>query len=232
MVNIIETRHLTKIFDDKKAISDITVDIKKGDIYALIGQNGAGKTTFMKLITGFLSPTTGKIERETKRIGVLIENPGLLLGMSGLDNLKAKSLAEGNYDVNKLKNILSLVGLEGVGNKKVKNYSLGMKQRLGVALSLVANPDLLVLDEPTNGLDPQGIAEFRNLLLKINNEFGVTIIISSHILEELSKIATRYAFIHNGELVEEIDSNDLLKSCQDKNINVESYYFSLIGDKR
>ena len=232
MSSIIKSIKLNKIFDDREILSDFSVNIERGEIYAIIGKNGAGKTTFMKLLTGFLAPTEGEVIRATNKIGVLIENPGLLLGMSGLANLKAKSLVNGNCDENELESILKLVGLERAGNKKVKKYSLGMKQRLGLALALVGGPDLLVLDEPTNGLDPQGIAEFRNLLLKINKELGVTIIISSHILEELSKIASKFAFIHCGKLVKEIDSRDLLQYCQNENINVESYYFSLIGELR
>lgn len=235
-MNIVSTEHLEKKYNKEKVLVDFNITIKKGEIYALIGKNGAGKTTFMKLITGFIMPTSGSIHIEHVRddifkdIGVLIELPGLLPNLSAYDNLKAKAICYGEVDEGYLLDLLEIVGLKNV-NKKVKNYSLGMKQRLGLALALVGNPQILVLDEPINGLDPQGISEFRNIILRLNKEKDITIIMSSHILEELSKIATKYAFIDKGKLIEEISATELQKRCDRENISIEKFYFSLIGEQ-
>ncbi|MBQ8297857.1 MAG: ATP-binding cassette domain-containing protein [Ruminococcus sp.] len=223
---ILKTNNLTKQYGRQKAVNCVNMNVKQGDIYGFIGRNGAGKTTFLKMIAGMASLTDGEIEIYGKkgrdinsvrsRIGCLIEAPGLYPNMTAYDNLKIKCIVSGIRDKSYIENILKLVGLENVGRKKVKNFSLGMKQRLGIGLALVGDPDILLLDEPINGLDPQGIAEVRETIQRLNSERNITIIISSHILEELSKIATVYGIIHKGELIRELTNEELLEECKER----------------
>ena len=223
---LLQTRALTKQYGRHRAVDQVSMHIKKGAIYGLIGRNGAGKTTTLRMISGLASPTAGEIElfgcrgrelsRIRSRVGCLIEGPGLYGSMSARDNLKMKSMLLGVYKRGYEEELLDIVGLGGVGKKPVKRYSLGMKQRLGIALALVGEPDLLVLDEPINGLDPQGIAEVRDTVLKLNRERNMTILISSHILEELSKIATDYGIIHNGTLLQELTNEELMEKCSER----------------
>lgn len=223
---LLRTTGLTKQFGKQKAVNHVDMQIKKGSIYGFIGRNGAGKTTFLKMISGLSTPTSGEIElfgykgKDLKevhsRVGCLIEAPGLYGNMTAYDNLKIKCNLFGIKKAGYIENILKTVGLEEVGKKKTKHFSLGMKQRLGIALALVGNPDLLVLDEPINGLDPQGIVEIRDTILRLNKEGNMTILISSHILEELSKIATDYGIIHNGTLLQEITREELMERCSER----------------
>lgn len=222
---ILTTEGLTKKFGHKVAVDNVNINIKKGAIYGLIGMNGAGKTTIMKMISGLINPTSGSYSYHGfgdnkklafSRIGALIEAPAIYGNLTAFDNLKIKCLAYGINDKEYIENKLKLVGLGDVGKKKAGRFSLGMKQRLGIALALVGDPDLLLLDEPINGLDPQGIVEIREMLVKLNKDSGVTILISSHILEELSKIATDYGIINNGRIVEEISNETLMTKCRDK----------------
>lgn len=223
---LLQTRALTKQYGRHRAVDQVSMHIKKGAIYGFIGRNGAGKTTTLRMISGLASPTAGEIElfgcrgrelsRIRSRVGCLIEGPGLYGSMSARDNLKMKSMLLGVYKRGYEEELLDIVGLGGVGKKPVKRYSLGMKQRLGIALALVGEPDLLVLDEPINGLDPQGIAEVRDTVLKLNRERNMTILISSHILEELSKIATDYGIIHNGTLFQELTNEELMEKCSER----------------
>lgn len=223
---LLQTRALTKQYGRHRAVDQVSMHIKKGAIYGFIGRNGAGKTTTLRMISGLASPTAGEIElfgcrgrelsRIRSRVGCLIEGPGLYGSMSARDNLKMKSMLLGVYKRVYEEELLDIVGLGGVGKKPVKRYSLGMKQRLGIALALVGEPDLLVLDEPINGLDPQGIAEVRDTVLKLNRERNMTILISSHILEELSKIATDYGIIHNGTLLQELTNEELMEKCSER----------------
>lgn len=223
---LLQTRALTKRYGRHRAVDQVSMHIKKGAIYGFIGRNGAGKTTTLRMISGLASPTAGEIElfgcrgrelsRIRSRVGCLIEGPGLYGSMSARDNLKMKSMLLGVYKRGYEEELLDIVGLGGVGKKPVKRYSLGMKQRLGIALALVGEPDLLVLDEPINGLDPQGIAEVRDTVLKLNRERNMTILISSHILEELSKIATDYGIIHNGTLLQELTNEELMEKCSER----------------
>lgn len=223
---LLQTRALTKQYGKHRAVDQVSMHIKKGAIYGFIGRNGAGKTTTLRMISGLASPTAGEIElfgcrgrelsRIRSRVGCLIEGPGLYGSMSARDNLKMKSMLLGVYKRGYEEELLDIVGLGGVGKKPVKRYSLGMKQRLGIALALVGEPDLLVLDEPINGLDPQGIAEVRDTVLKLNRERNMTILISSHILEELSKIATDYGIIHNGTLLQELTNEELMEKCSER----------------
>lgn len=221
MEYIIETEGLTKRYGKRLCVNNISIHIAKGDIYGFIGRNGAGKTTAMRLILGLARPTSGKIKlfnsddlnAQRKKIGSLIEAPGLYKRCSALENMKRFSILYGGDD-KEIEELLSFVGLNGVGNKKVGQFSLGMKQRLGIAIALLGNPEVLILDEPVNGLDPAGIKEVRDLLLKLNKEKNVTIMISSHLLDELAKITTKYGIINNGVLVEEIDAQKLMERCK------------------
>ncbi len=220
------TNSLTKQYGRHKAVNSVNVHIRQGDIYGLIGRNGAGKTTLLKMISGLASPTEGDFTlfgktgkeayRYLSRVGTLIESPGIYPNMTAADNLKLKCLAMGVRKKNEIEELLDIVGLSDAGKKKVKNFSMGMKQRLGIALALVGDPDLVVLDEPINGLDPQGIAEILDTLFRLNSERNITLIISSHILEELSKIATHYGIIHDGVLIQELTREELLERCSER----------------
>ena len=221
MEYVIETNCLSKKFPNKLAVDKVSVHVEKGDIYGLIGRNGAGKTTLMKMILGTLFPTEGEItlfgdsnlNLERKRIGSLIESPGLYKGYTAYENMKRFSLLYGGTDED-IKELLEFVGLANTGKMKVGHFSLGMKQRLGLALSLLGNPEVLVLDEPVNGLDPAGIKEFRDIILHLNKEKQVTFVISSHLLDELGKIATRYGILSDGQLVDEISAYELQERCK------------------
>lgn len=223
---LLQTRNLTKQYGRYRAVDDVNMHIKKGAIYGFIGRNGAGKTTCLKMISGLSTPSYGEIEmfgykgkdlqKVRSRVGCLIEAPGLYGNMSAYDNLNIKCKLTGIKKKGYIEELLKTVGLDTVGEKKTKHYSLGMKQRLGIALALVGEPDLLILDEPINGLDPQGIVEVRETIQKLAKERGMTICISSHILEELSKLATDYGIIHNGCLVQELTREELMKKCSER----------------
>lgn len=223
---LLQTKGLTKQFGNHKAVNQVDLHIKKGAVYGFIGRNGAGKTTFLKMICGLSTPTSGEIEmfgykgkeleQVRSRVGCLIEAPGLYPNMSAYENLKIKCKLCGINQKDYIEDILKIIGLENVGKKKTKHFSLGMKQRLGIGLALIGEPDLLVLDEPINGLDPQGIAEIRELITKLREEKNMTILISSHILEELSKVATDYGIIHNGLLLQEITHKELMIRCSER----------------
>lgn len=223
---LLQTRNLTKQYGRHRAVDDVNMHIKKGAIYGFIGRNGAGKTTCLKMISGLSTPSYGEIEmfgykgkdlqKVRSRVGCLIEAPGLYGNMSAYDNLNIKCKLTGIKKKGYIEELLKTVGLDTVGEKKTKHYSLGMKQRLGIALALVGEPDLLILDEPINGLDPQGIVEVRETIQKLAKEHGMTICISSHILEELSKLATDYGIIHNGCLVQELTREELMKKCSER----------------
>lgn len=225
MEYLLSTDCLTKKYKNQVAIDNVSLHIRQGEIYGLIGKNGAGKTTFLKMISGLSNPTSGDISffgycgaerrKVISRIGVLIEAPGLYPDMSAYDNLKLKCIGVGLHRRGYINNILNIVGLSDVGKKKVGHFSLGMKQRLGIGMALVGEPDLIVLDEPINGLDPSGIAEVREILLRLNKDAGLTIIISSHILEELSKIVTNYAIIDKGQLIKELSQEELEVACRE-----------------
>lgn len=226
MEYLLSTNSLTKQYGRHKAVDSVNIHIRRGDIYGLIGRNGAGKTTLLKMISGLASPTEGDFTlfgkqgksayRYLARVGTLIEAPGIYPNMSAADNLKLKCLAMGVRKQGEIEELLDIVGLSDTGKKKVKNFSMGMKQRLGIALALVGDPDLVILDEPINGLDPQGIAEVRDTLSRLNRERELTMIISSHILEELSKIATHYGIIHDGVLLQELTREELLERCSER----------------
>ena len=219
----IETAALTKMYRNKAAVKNVDLKIREGEIYGFIGRNGAGKSTTLKMLCGLASPTGGEIQlfgrpgsdpAVRRRLGVLIEAAGLYPHMTARQNMVMKARCMGLTDEGSVDEILRLTGLRDTGRKKVKQFSMGMKQRLGVALALLGNPDMLILDEPLNGLDPEGIRELRQLVLKLHEE-GKTVLISSHILGELSKISTNYGIIKDGELIEQITRDELEERCQD-----------------
>lgn len=222
---VLKTHNITKKYGNQLSNDKITMTIKKGEIYGLIGKNGAGKTTLFRIITGLVHKTSGDLELFGKSgekelnmartmIGSLIESPAFYGSMTAKENLEVSRLIRNIAGKECIDEVLELVGLADTGKKKVKNFSLGMRQRLGIANALLGNPKLLILDEPINGLDPMGIVEIRELLKKVNKEKDVTILISSHILGELSELATNYGIINNGKLVEEISVDELNKKCK------------------
>lgn len=223
MEYILTTENLTKAYGKHKAADQINIHIKQGEVYGLIGRNGAGKTTILKMICGLSTPTSGsftfmgnsgaKLGKSTKDIGALIETPGLFPKMTAFQNVKLKCLSLGIKDNKYVDSLLEQVGLSNVGKKPVQSFSLGMKQRLGIALALVGDPKFIVLDEPINGLDPQGIAEMRQIIHRLSKEKGLTIIVSSHILEELVKVADSFAIINDGKLLDEFSAEELAKRC-------------------
>lgn len=220
---ILTTNNLTKNYKNHCAADKINIHIKKGEIYGLIGRNGAGKTTILRIISGLSNASSGsysinsktgdELVYERKKVGSLIEAPGIYPNMTAYENLKIKCIATGKNTSEYINSILKLVGLEKAKNKKTREFSLGMRQRLGIALALVGDPEIIILDEPINGLDPQGIAEMREILLSLSKEHGITIIISSHILDELSKIADSYGIIHQGKLIDEMTAQQLENRC-------------------
>lgn len=244
----LRTKNLSKKFSKKLAIDSVSINIKKGDIYGLIGKNGAGKTTLIRTIVGLAAPTAGEIElfestdlkKQRYKIGTVIESPAVYPNFTAKQNLIAQQKLFGKTDINEINQILEIVGLADTGKKKAKNFSLGMKQRLAIAISLIGNPEFLVLDEPINGLDPAGIKDVRDLILKLNKENNITVLISSHILGELAKIATRYGVICNGKLVDEftpqelqsrvrkclainVDNTELSSKIIEENLNTNNY---------
>ncbi|GAB2569537.1 ABC transporter ATP-binding protein [Gracilibacillus alcaliphilus] len=223
---IIEVKQLSKQFKSNVAVNNVNFNIRKGDIFGLIGPNGAGKSTLLKMIGGLIYPSSGEIHlfdhtmRENhpyfERMGLLIEEAGIFPHYSAYKNLDLIAISYGIKNRKKhIEQLLELVGLDKSNKTKVKNYSMGMKQRLGIAMALIGSPDVLILDEPINGLDPQGISEIRQLILELNKT-GITLIISSHILEELSKVATTYAILHHGKIIEIISKEELLLQCEDR----------------
>lgn len=223
---VLQTQGLTKRYRRGKALDGLTMAVPKGAIYGLVGKNGAGKTTLLRLICGLQEPSSGSYSlygvsndrkdllKVRRRMGAVVETPSIYLNMSAGENLEQQALILGLPDVNGLGELLELVGLENAGPKKAGHFSLGMRQRLGLAVALVGDPDFLVLDEPTNGLDPQGIVDLRELILKLNRERRVSFLVSSHILGELSRTATHYGIIDRGRMVKELSARELEQSCR------------------
>ena len=253
MEYILKTKDLSKKYQNFTALNGLTMNVPKGSIYGFVGKNGAGKTTLIRILCGLQKETDGSFElygiknndklinSARKKMGAVVETPSIFLDLTAYENIKTQYdvLGINNYDG--INEILKLVGLENTGKKKARNFSLGMRQRLGIAISLCGNPEFLVLDEPINGLDPQGIVEIRELIKKLNKERNITILISSHILDELSRVATHYGFISNGKIVREMSAEEFEKECKhtirlvtDNNGNLEKvlkkkkYNFKLI----
>ena len=226
MEYVLETNALCKRYHDFTALDGLNMRIPKGAIYGFVGRNGAGKTTLIRIICGLQEPTSGSfalygvkntdagINRCRRRMGAVVETPSIYLDMTAEENIHQQDLVLGVPSMDGVEELLNLVGLENTGKKKAKNFSLGMRQRLGIAVALAGNPDFLVLDEPINGLDPQGIIEMRELILKLNREHGITVLISSHILDELSRLATHYGFIDGGCMVKEMSAEELEMRCR------------------
>lgn len=222
---ILEAQSLTKEYKHTMALDHINLQIEKGKIYGFIGKNGAGKTTFLRLITGLAFPTSGTLtmwgksgtaalQEQRKRIGCMIETPALFPTMTAYQNMEVQRIQRGIPDKTVIEKTLALVGLKDTGRKSVRNFSLGMRQRLGIAIALLNTPEFLILDEPINGLDPAGIVEIRNLLKSLNKEYGMTILVSSHILEELYQTASEFILIDGGKIIEEISENELNERCK------------------
>ena len=226
MEYILCTNGLTKQYRKFKALNNLNMHVPKGAIYGFVGKNGAGKTTLIRLICGLQEPTNGEyslygrkntdggISKARRRMGAVVETPSIYLDLTAEENLREQYLVLGMPSFEGIQELLKLVGLQDAGKKKAKNFSLGMKQRLGSAIALAGDPDFLILDEPVNGLDPQGIIEIRELILKLNRERQITFLISSHILDELSRLATHYGFIDQGQIVREISAEELEHACR------------------
>lgn len=232
MEYVLTTDALSKHYKKFKALNELSMHVPKGAIYGFVGKNGAGKTTLIRLICGLQEPTSGSyslygennkekgIIKSRRRVGGVVETPSIYLNMTAYDNLKEQYRILGIPSFDGIPELLKLVGLENTGKKKAKNFSLGMRQRLGIAIALAGDPDFLVLDEPINGLDPQGIIEMRELILELNRKRQITVLISSHILDELSRLATHYGFIDSGHMVKEISAQELEEVCR-KCVRVE-----------
>lgn len=226
MEYVLTTQNLSKSYSKFQALDHFTMHVPKGAIYGFVGRNGAGKTTLIRLVCGLQSPMAGsysiygidykdkRISKSRRRMGAVVETPAIYMDMTAAENLKQQYLLLGMPSYEGIDDLLALVGLENTGKKKARNFSLGMKQRLGIAIALAGDPDFLVLDEPVNGLDPQGIIEIRELILKLNRERGITVLISSHILDELSRLATHYGFIDKGRMVKEMSAAELEAACR------------------
>lgn len=226
MQYVLETDALTKKYRNFTALKGLSMHIPQGAIYGFVGRNGAGKTTLIRMICGLQEPSSGSytlygasnsdstIGKSRRRMGAVVESPSIYMDMTARDNIKEQYQVLGLPSEHGIDELLQLVGLADTGKKKAKNFSLGMRQRLGIAVALAGNPDFLVLDEPVNGLDPQGIIEMRELILKLNHEKGITVLISSHILDELARLATHYGFIDGGYMLQEISAEDLEKQCR------------------
>lgn len=222
---VLEARGLTKTYGQAAALDHIDLKIERGKIYGFIGQNGAGKTTFLRLVTGLAFPTEGELylwgktgekelQEQRKRIGCMIEAPALFPNLTAYQNMEVQRIQRGIPDKRVIEKCLHTVGLEDTGRKAVRNFSLGMRQRLGIAIAFLNTPEFLILDEPINGLDPAGIVEIRNLLKSLNKEYGMTILVSSHILEELYQTASEFILIDNGKIIEEISDRELNERCK------------------
>lgn len=220
MSYVLQTNHLTKVIDDKELVNDVNIHVKKGEIYGFLGPNGAGKTTVMKMITNLWKPTEGTVElfgrtlentsyEVLKRMGSIIEFPTFYEHMSGKDNLQLHCEYMGYYNKDSISEVLEMLGLSEAANKPVKRYSLGMKQRLGIARAILCKPELVVLDEPTNGLDPAGMKQIRDLFKMLSTEYGITLIISSHLLSEIESIADTIGVINHGKMIREISMKEI-----------------------
>ena len=253
MEYILETKDLRKQYKDFKALNGLTMHVPKGGVYGFVGKNGAGKTTLIRLISGLQAPTSGdfkiygisykdnNISNVRKKMGAVVETPSIFHDLTAYENIKMQYDILGIKDYSTINDLLKLVGLENTGKKMAKNFSLGMRQRLGIAVALCGNPEFLVLDEPINGLDPEGIVEIRKLIKKLNKERNITILISSHILDELSRVATHYGFIADGKIIKEMsaeefeeDSKKSINIITDKPLEIvlrdNNYNYKLIND--
>jgi len=244
---ILKSTDLTKRYRGVCAVDHVSLSICKGDIFGFVGANGAGKTTFMRMVCGLIQPTDGHLElfgasaakdlqEKRKKMGALIEHPAIYTNMTALQNLDIQrrylDMDFGRHPAKALTELLDLVGLADARNRKAGKFSLGMRQRLGLAMALVGNPEFIILDEPTIGLDPLGVMDLRELLLKLNRERHLTILFSSHNLAEMAHIATRYGFLDHGRLLELITADEVRQICADKKIDLETYFVELLKKNR
>ena len=242
---ILKTEGLTKMYRGACAVDHVATEIYRGDIYGFIGVNGAGKTTFMKMVCGLTAPGEGSmalfgascgkpLRMARRKIGALIEHPAFYPNMTALENLEVQrrylDMEPGKNHRQAMQELLEQVGLADTGRKRAGAFSLGMKQRLGLAIALIGNPELLILDEPTIGLDPVGVVELRALLVQLNRERNLTIFFSSHNLSEMERLATRYGFLHRGKLVRELTARQLEEDCQSRGIDLEGYFLNLLTE--
>lgn len=226
MEYVLRTQNLCKQYKHCKALDNLTMHVEKGAIYGFVGRNGAGKTTLIRVVCGLQAPTAGSYQlyglssagadlaSARRRTGAVVETPSIYLSLTARENLRQQFDVLGLPSYRGLEDLLELVGLQDTGKKRARDFSLGMRQRLGIAVALAGDPDFLILDEPANGLDPQGIVEIRELILRLNRERQITVLISSHILDELSRLATHYGFIDGGRMVKEISAKDLEAACR------------------
>lgn len=246
MEMILETKNLEKRYRSVCAVDNVSLSIQRGDIFGFVGANGAGKTTFMRMVCGLVRPTGGEmklfgassekeLQQKRRKMGALIEHPAIYTNLSAYQNLDIQrryldmDSGKDRKDVKKtLTELLDLVGLADVGDRKAGKFSLGMRQRLGIAIALVGQPEFLILDEPTIGLDPIGVMELRELVHRLNREREITILFSSHNLAELAQIATRYGFLHKGKLLEVVSAEEVGQICRDRGINLETYFVELL----
>lgn len=255
MEYILKTNNIKKKYKNFIALDGLTMHVPKGSIYGFVGKNGAGKTTLIRMICGLQTPTSGDFEiygvnskdknisNARKKMGAVVETPSIFHDLTAYENIKMQYDILGIKDYSSINDLLSLVGLEKTGKKLAKNFSLGMRQRLGIAVALCGNPEFLVLDEPINGLDPEGIVEIRKLIKKLNQERKITILISSHILDELSRVATHYGFVKDGKMIKEMSAEEFENDCKksisiitdkkiDKVLKVNNYKYKLISDNQ
>ncbi len=237
MEKILEVKNVTKSYKGHKVLNQVSMSINRGDIYGFVGKNGAGKTTLIRVISGLTEQDNGEILlfgisnknksfiKQRRKLCTMVESPSIYPELSAYDNMKMQCIIT-NKDFNIIDEILCYVGLKNIGNKKSKDFSLGMRQRLGIAMSLINQPELMLLDEPINGLDPEGIKQIRELLLRMNKERGITIFISSHILSELSLFATKFGFIDKGQIIKETTMDQIKKET------ANSCYLSTSDDKK
>lgn len=222
---ILSLKNVSKAYKARKVVNEVNMEIGRGEIVGLVGRNGAGKTTILRMISGLAEESSGEIElfgktgksekiKERTRLGVLVESPALFQNMTAKQNLEYYRIQRGITDANSVNKVLELVDLTDTGNKPFKKFSMGMKQKLGIALAILGDPEFLILDEPINGLDPLAIVSIRELILKLNRENNTTVLLSSHILQEMALIATKYSFIHDGKILEHISAEELKEKCQ------------------
>lgn len=222
---ILEARELTKAYKQTAVLDSVNLKLEKGKIYGFIGQNGAGKTTFLRVVTGLAFQSSGslslwgksdisQLQEQRKRIGCIIETPALYPNLTAYQNMEVQRIQRGIPNKSVIDKCLAMVGLKDTGKKSVRNFSLGMRQRLGIAQALLNTPEFLILDEPINGLDPSGIVEIRKLLKSLNREYGMTILVSSHILEELYQTASEFILINRGKIIEKISERELDERCK------------------
>jgi len=227
---VLRTENLSKKFGPQEAVSRVNMTLEKGDVYGFVGPNGAGKSTVIKMIMGLIRPSEGRVIKENMKISAVIETPVFHTNMTGRDNLMSMALIYGDEAIKRIDEVLEITELTEAADKKVCNYSLGMKQRLGIARAFLNDPDIIILDEPTNGLDPYGIRSIRELVIHLAKKYNKTFLISSHILSELEAMSNKVGIIHRGRLLEELKISELSSRCS--NSSFEEYFLNITKEDR